>query len=148
MGVSLLNGIVMKRIPLIFAAAILSVAPVIGATPTVERSKLEKMAEAADTPKQHVEVAKQYRLQAEEFERKAAKHDAEARKLQTAPGNPMAQKWPAMVSRTPRKERQLAMEARRAAAECLEAAERHIQLSVEKLADAHDTRTTRSGGVD
>jgi hypothetical protein len=60
----------------------------------------------------------------------------------------MANKWPAMVSRPWEKERQLAMEARRAAAECLEASNRHLQLSVEKLADAQDARSTRSGGVD
>jgi hypothetical protein len=138
----------MKRIALTFAATVLAVAPVI-AGPMVERGKLEKMAENADTPKEHATVAKQYRLQAEEFERKAAKHEAEARKLQASAGNPMAHKWPAMAPRPWEKQRQLAMEARRAAAECLQAADRHMQLSVEKLADAHDTQAARSsGGVD
>lgn len=143
------NESVMKRIALAFVATVLAVAPVIGATPMVERGKLEKMAESAKTPKEHVAVAKQYRLQAEEFERKAAGHEAEARKLRAAPGNPMAHKWPAMAPRPWEKQQQLAMEARRAAAECLQAADRHMQLSVEKLADAQDTQATRSsGGVD
>ena len=138
----------MKRIALTFVAAVLAVAPIPGATPMVERGKLEKMAENANTAKEHVAVAKQYRLQAEEFERKASKHEAEARKLQTSPSNPIAHKWPAMAGRPWEKERQLAMEARRAAAECLEASDRHMRLSVEKLADAQDAQSTRSGGVD
>ena len=143
------NESVMKRIALTFVATVLAVAPAIGATPMVERGKLEKMAESAKTPKEHVTVAKQYRLQAEDFERKAAQYEAEASKLQASPGNPMAHKWPAMAPRPWEKKRQLAMEARRAAAECVQAADRHMQLSVEKLADAHDKQATgSSGGVD
>jgi hypothetical protein len=118
------------------------------AAPMMEREKLEKMAESANSPKEHAFVSKQYRLQAEEFERKAAKHEADARKLQSAHGNPIAHKWPAMAARPSVKERQLAMEARRAAAECLEAADRHMRLSVEKLAEADSIRRSRSNSLD
>jgi hypothetical protein len=126
---------------------LLAVAMMVTAAPMLERDKLEKMAETANTPKEHVSVAKQYRLQASEFERKAAKHEAEARKLRSANGNPIAQKWPALVSRSSVKERQLAMEARRAAAECLEAADLHMRLSIEKLAEADNARRSRTDKV-
>jgi hypothetical protein len=128
--------------------AFLIASMMVTATPMVEREKLEKMAEAASTPKEHVAVAKQYRLQAEGFEQKAAKHVAKAQKAQSGQGNPMAYKWPAMVNASSAKERQLAMEARRAAAECRAAAEHHMRLSVEKLAEADSTRRSRPGTLD
>ncbi|HYP13800.1 MAG TPA: hypothetical protein VEQ63_07740 [Bryobacteraceae bacterium] len=132
----------------LLTSAVLAAAPASAANAMVERSKLEKMAETAKTPKDHVEVSKQYRLQAAEFEQKAAKHESEARRLQSASGNPMAQKWPGMVNQTSAKQRQLAMEARRAAKECLEASDRHMRMSVERLAEATDTQSTRANNVD
>jgi hypothetical protein len=128
--------------------AILTDVRVAAANSMVERSKLEKMAETAKSPKEHVAVAKQYRLQAEQFEQEAVKHETEAQKLASAPRSPMAYKWPAMVGQPWVKKRQLAIEARRAARECLEASDRHMRLGVEALAEANHSRSSRSDGVD
>jgi hypothetical protein len=133
---------------ILVASTILAVAPVAASNAMVKRDKLEKMAETAKTPKDHVAVAKQYRLQAQQFEQKAVEHETTARKLQSSPHSPMSQKWPAMATQPWVKERQLAMEARRAAEECLEAADRHMLLSVEKLAEASPTGSSRSDSVD
>jgi len=122
-------------------ATILAAAPAAAATNLVDRNKLESMAETAKTPKDHVAVAKQYRLEAEQFEQKAAKHEEKAMKLEAAPRSPMAHKWPAMAGKPWVKERQLAMEARRAARECLEASDRHMRLSVEKLAEVQASQS-------
>lgn len=130
------------------AFSIFAVQPATAETPKVESAKLERMAEVAKTPKDHVAVAKHYRSQAEQFEQKALKHEAQARKMQNNPNNPMAYKWPAMAGQPWVKERQLAMEARRAAQESLEASERHMRLSVEALADASDKRASQPESVD
>jgi hypothetical protein len=133
---------------LFVASTMLAAAPLAAATTLVERNKLESMAETAKTPKDHVAVAKQYRLQADQFEKQAVKHEEKAKELESAPRSPMAYKWPAMAGQPWVKERQLAMEARRAARECLEAADRHIRFSVEKLAEASEPRSAQSKDVD
>src|SRR5262245_26609544 len=130
---------------LLVVSAILAAAPAAAATNLVDRNKLESMAETAKTPKDHIAVAKQYRLQAEQFEQRAAKHEEKARELESAPRSPMAYKWPAMAGKPWVKERQLAMEARRAARECLEASDQHMRLSMEKLAEV---RASQSKDVD
>lgn len=107
-----------------------------------ETAKLEQMAESAQAPVEHVTVAKQYRLRAEEFEAKARKHEAEAQKMEARPRSALEHKWPAMSRQPWIKERQLAMEARRAAKESFEVADRHMRLSVEALAEASARRST------
>lgn len=73
---------------------------------------------AAQTPSE-------YKDRAAKLEEKARKHDAEADRMDKASrSNPMLYKWPAMVKGPIERERRLAMEARRAAAESLELAAR------------------------
>jgi competence protein ComGC len=72
-----------------------------------------------------------YRLRAEAFEAKAEKHEEEARKLAARPRNPLEVKWPAMARKSWQRESQLAVQARRAAKECYDLADRHIRLAVE-----------------
>lgn len=94
---------------------------------------LERRSKEADSPKEHAQLAKEYRLRAEDLEKKAAKHQATANKLRgpNAPLNPMAHKWPAMANGGWQREEQLAMQARRAAEECREQAVKHLSLAVE-----------------
>ena len=103
-----------------------------GAEALMEIEKLEALAEKADTAKEHAEVAKQYRLRAESYVEKAKQHEAKVAELKDRPRSAMYYKWPAMVRTQMEKEKQLAMQARRAAAECMALADKHIQLAVEK----------------
>lgn len=96
-------------------------------------AKLEQMAEAAQCAVEHGEVAKQYRLRAEQLEARAVKHEKRAAELEAKPKGPMHAKWPAMARKPWVKERELAIQARRAAKESKQLAERHVQLSVETL---------------
>ena len=90
------------------------------------------------SPAEHAKLAKEYRLRAESFEAQAKKHEAEARKLHARPRSPIAHKWPAMSPEPWVKERQLAMEARRAAKESMEIADNHMRASVEALAEVRN----------
>lgn len=92
---------------------------------------LERRSMEADSPKEHAQLAKEYRLRAEEFDAKADKHLAKANELRKGPANPMAAKWPAMANSGWKREEQLAMQARRAAEESRQQAARHIDLAIE-----------------
>ena len=116
---------------LVLTAAV--VLPVTGAEPVVEASKLSALARDARTPAEHAAVAKQYRLRAELFEAQAAEYEQSAKRRQQAAG-PMIHKWPAMAPPAVQKDKQKAVEARRAARENRELAERHLRDSVESLA--------------
>ena len=111
----------------------LAPAGVFGAEAMVDSNKLETMAANAKSTGQHAAVAKLYRLQAESFESKAKQHETEARELEARPGNAMDHKWPAMSSkkRDAEKARQLAVQARRAAQESFQLADRHLRLTIE-----------------
>lgn len=98
--------------------------------PTNSTAALEAMAKAADSPKEHAQVAKQYRLRAEALEAKAVKHEENANQMRKNT-NAMAHKWPAMVNNGWQKESQLAVQARRAAQECNAIAAKHVGLAVE-----------------
>ena len=97
----------------------------------MDSEKLQAMAVSARTASEHATVAKHYRVAAESFEAQAAKHEAEANRLKTQPKLGLASKWPSMVPKTEEKERTLAMQARRAAQENLELADRHYRLSID-----------------
>lgn len=97
----------------------------------IDANKLALMAREAKTPAEHATVAKHYRLRAEAFEAKAQKHEAEAQKLAARPRNPLEVKWPAMARKSWQRESQLAVQARRAAKESYDLADRHIRLAVE-----------------
>jgi hypothetical protein len=96
-------------------------------------AKLEQMAEAAQCAAEHGQVAKQYRLRAEQLEARAVEHEKKAAQLEAKPKGPMHAKWPAMARKPWVKERELAVQARRASKEAQQLAERHVQLSVETL---------------
>jgi len=108
------------------------------AEPVTETAKLHRMAREATTAAEHVKVAKLFRLQAEQMEAKAAVHEKKAREYAAAPKSPLAHKWPAMAPQKDRQERELAMQARRAASESLEMAARHTQLAVELRQETAD----------
>lgn len=97
-------------------------------------TQLARLAREARTPGEHAKVAKSYREQAEAFDAQAATHEARVAELSKSP-SPMAHKWPAMASPDMTKERQRAVEARRAARESRAAADRHLRMSVEALAN-------------
>jgi hypothetical protein len=105
-----------------------------GSEPMQEPVELTAMARAADSPREHAQVAKQYRLRAEEFEAKAAKHEAAARKLYNH-RSPLSFKWPAPAGTGWKRESDLAVQARRAAQECYASAARHVGLAVEGQQD-------------
>lgn len=116
--------------------------------PRVADARLEQMALAAQTPAEHVAVAKQYRQRAESFKAAAQRHETEARVLEARPRSPLEYKWPAMSRQPWVKERQLAIQARRAASECLAVAERHMRLGVEALAENHQDQPAKPSGSD
>lgn len=101
-----------------------------GSEPVKSSAALETLAKQASTPKEHAQVARQYRLRAEALEAKAVQHEENARKMRTS-SNPMAHKWPAMVQNNWQRESQLAVQARRAAQESHAIAAKHIGLAVE-----------------
>ena len=102
------------------------------AEPMTETAKLHNAATNAVTASDHAKVAKMYRLQGEALLAKAAAHEDQAKELEAQPKSPLAHKWPAMAPQKARKERELAMQAQRAARESLELATKHVQLAVEK----------------
>jgi len=112
------------------------IAMTLGAEPMMDRTELESVAKAAKTSVDHAKVAKQYRLRAEEWNTKAERHEAEVKRLQARPRNAMDHKWPAMANNSPlNKERQLAVEARRASVELTERADYHYRASIEAAAE-------------
>jgi len=121
-------------------AVVLLAAPGIAADSLIAPETLQTLEREADTPAEHATIAKQYRLRAESFETQAIKHEAKVRQYTNAAG-PMVHKWPAMAPRALQKEKELAVEARRAARENRELAQRHMGLSVEAL--AQDTNPDR-----
>lgn len=92
--------------------------------PVLDAKAIEKVSAAAISSSDHERAAKQYRLRAESLEKKADQHEANARRMSQA-HNPMAHKWPALGRAPEEREKRLAMQARRAAQECLAQAERH-----------------------
>ena len=97
-------------------------------------SEIARLAETADTPAKHADVAKQFRARAADLTAAAVKHEAEVKRLERE-RFPVEHKQPAALANRPlMRERQLAMEARRGAREALAQAELHTQLAVELLA--------------
>lgn len=113
-----------------------------GIDPAKSADEIQTMAKNATSGSDHANVARHYRLRAEELEAKAKRHEEEARKLEKQPLPGMAYKWPAMVPRPAEKERRLAMQARRAANEASKLAARHLHLAVE--AGLHQSAAERT----
>lgn len=116
------------------SAGILLTVPAFGADLGIAPTELQALEKTADTPAEHATIAKHYRLRAEALEAKAAEHERNVQRYSQAAGA-IAQKWPAMAPRNIQKEKDLALEARRAARESRELAQHHIGRSVEALAD-------------
>jgi hypothetical protein len=93
--------------------------------------EIAKMAENARSASDHAEVAKAYRLRAEAFTEMAEKYEAEVAKKQNGPQIGMAAKWPSMSRNSAQREKQKAIEARRAARQSEQLAALHTQLAVE-----------------
>ncbi|MCW5966359.1 MAG: hypothetical protein KIT83_20145 [Bryobacterales bacterium] len=98
-----------------------------------DTSALERMAESAQCAAEHAEVARGYRLRAEQLEAKAVKHEKNATELEARPKGPMHHKWPAMAQKPWAKERDMAMQARRAANESQLLADKHLRLGMENI---------------
>jgi hypothetical protein len=120
----------MKIRGFVMAAALAGLS--LAAEPVKETPKLEQMANAAVTAEDHARVAKGFRLRAESFEQRAAKHEAEAAKLAKRPLVGPELKWPALARPGLQKEKDAAVQARRAAAEAMALSDRHTRLAVEK----------------
>lgn len=103
------------------------------AEPMVPAERLQAMAREAKSFKQHAEVAKYSRLQAESLTAEAVKHEREAERLANSTGA-MRHKWPAMAPKAINQAKDRALEARRAARESYELADRHQRLAIEALA--------------
>ena len=107
------------------------------AVPTAAQSDqlaLLKASREASGVREHADLARRFRLQAEAFDATATAHEAEAARLsRNAPG--IVHKWPSMAPPAMNRARQQAVEARRSALESRVLADRHLRLSVEAQAD-------------
>lgn len=80
-------------------------------------------------------IAKQYREQAVRQKEKAEYHEARAEKLMPRGYAPMAHKWPGLANAAANRERSLAIQARRAAAEASRLALEHEKRAQNVAAD-------------
>ena len=105
-----------------------------GLTFAADPQKLQTMARNATTPAAHAEVARGYADWAVSLDAKAVTHEANAERMaKDTRYNPMKHKWPAMAAAPVERERRLAMQARRAANEARELAQKHEALAGDKL---------------
>lgn len=119
-----------RRLLLAPAVAGLSFALPLAAQAQETPDRLAALAREARTTRDHADLAKRYRLQAETFDAKAAELEARAtRDATTHPG--ITHKWPAMATQSMTRAKSEAIEARRAARESRLLANRHLRLAVE-----------------
>jgi hypothetical protein len=105
----------------------------------LSEEKLSKLSKSAKSQADHKEVSRQYELRASELEAKARVHDQEAERLANRKGyNPMAHKWPAMVTAPVDRERSKAMQARRAARESMDLMAKHRELAAKASIEAEE----------
>lgn len=109
--------------------------------PQADTERIAALAASARTAKDHTTVAAEYRDRGTRFEAKAREHEEAARRYDRR-RTPLQNKYPAAAHDRATRERQLAMEARRAARESFQLADRHVQLSVDLLADASERTNT------
>ena len=122
-----------KFIPALFVAGAL-IAPTASAQQSVpEGTELARLAEEANTPAAHANVAKQYRARANELTLAAQRYEADVKRLETK-RFPVEHKQMVTANRPLMRARQQAMEARRGALEARTQAALHTQLSVELMA--------------
>lgn len=117
----------MKTLILILTAASLSIAA------EADSKQLQAKARAANSPTAHSEVSRDYLDRAAALDAKASRHEAEAERMAKDTNyNPMNHKWPALAAAPAERERRLAMQARRAANEARELAQKHEKLATVK----------------
>ena len=104
---------------------------------TAKMERTHSLASSARTSVQHATVSKQYRQHAESFAAQAAEHEKNVRDLTRASGAAPI-KWPGLASGQLQKEKEKALEARRAERETKELADRHLRLAVEAQAEPTD----------
>lgn len=95
--------------------------------------QVHSMAATANSAAKHAEVAKQYRLHAEALDTQATEHEKNVANL-TRNTSATVKKWPGMATRQLQNEKAKALEARRAARQTMELADRHVRLAVEAQA--------------
>lgn len=108
------------------------------AAQTPETANLLALSREARTTRDHADLARRFRLQAEAFDTSAAEYEAKAKAL-TASAPPSVKKWPHLTMPDVNKAKQRALDARRAARESRELSQHHAQQAVETLADPVET---------
>lgn len=103
-----------------------------------DQARLMARSREARTVSEHADLARQFRLQAESFDAKAAEREAAARR-QARQTPAIVHKWPAMATGSLNQVKQQALEARRAAQESRSLADRHLRLAVEAQSASADT---------
>jgi hypothetical protein len=98
-----------------------------GAIP--ETTKLDQLAQSAQTAAQHAEVARQYRVRAEMLESEAKKLRTDAEKAMVQ--QPISHKWPTMASASARQAQEQAVEAERASRQAEKLSVLHMNLAME-----------------
>ncbi|MGE0394953.1 MAG: hypothetical protein AB7P67_15415, partial [Vicinamibacterales bacterium] len=83
----------------------------------------------ARTTRDHADLARRFRMQAEAFDTTAAEFEAKAKAL-TASAPPSVKKWPHLTMPDVTRAKQRAVEARRAARESRELSQHHAQQAV------------------
>jgi len=91
----------------------------------------------ARTTRDHADLARRFRLQAESFDATASQHEANVKRLTDA-APPSVKKWPHLTMPDVSKAKQRAIDARRAARESREMSRHHAQQAIESLGSAVD----------
>lgn len=92
---------------------------------------LARRSQEATTAREHAGIAREYRLRAEALDKQAKAYEAEAARKSARPRFPVEGKMVAHIRNTGERERQLAVQTRRAAEQALERADHHVRLAVE-----------------
>jgi hypothetical protein len=94
-----------------------------------EAADLGKLAKRANSPSDHLEVAKMYERRATTLDATADRLERELGREKATPPSVMETRWPAMVVNARERREQLAMQSRRAAEECFRLAAHHRSLA-------------------
>jgi hypothetical protein len=89
--------------------------------------EVAKMAQTANSPSDHANVAKHYLDLSKQHEAKADKLEKELSRYNPGPTAAMEQKWPALMNASRERKERLAMQSRRAAQEARQLAKHHSQ---------------------
>lgn len=98
---------------------------------TSAEDTLARRSQEATTAREHATVAREYRERAEALDKQATAYEAEAARKSARPRFPNESKMVAHLRNSGERERQLAVQARRASQQAFERADHHIRLAVE-----------------